>query len=220
MQSLLETEFWQIVGLSIQVAGLAVLIAVVLGIPAACWISLRRPQVKQVCKIFVHTGMAVPPVVLGLFLYLVLSRSGPLAPLGWLFTPYAMIAAQTLLALPFVIGIVLNSLENLPKEFCEQLQTIGATRWQARWMMIREIRSGLLLAIAAALGRSLSEVGAMLMIGGNIAGHTRVMTTAIVLETSQGRFGLAIALSLFLLGLAFLLNLLIMRLGKSGAVSS
>ena len=220
VQNLLDAEFWQIVFLSIQVSGSAVLIAVLLSIPLACWISARQERSKRVLKILIHTGMAIPPVVLGLFLYLLLSRSGPLASLGWLFTSNAMIAAQTLLALPFATGILLNSLENLPKEFSEQLQTIGASPLQARWMMIREIRSGFLLAIAAALGRSLSEVGAMLMIGGNIAGHTRVMTTAIVLETSQGRFGLAIALSMFLLGFAFLLNLFILKLGNSGVVSS
>ena len=160
----------------------------------------------------IYTGMGLPPVVVGLVLYLLLSRSGPLAFLGWLFTPQAMILAQTLLALPLVAGITMNALGAVPRELIAQVRSLGASRWQLRWTILREARHGVLLAIVAALGRSLSEVGAVLIVGGNIRDHTRVLTTSIVLETSKGEFVLALWLGAILLAIALLLNLILLRL--------
>jgi len=156
--------------------------------------------------------MGLPPVVVGLVLYMLFSRSGPLAGLGWLFTPQAMIVAQVILALPFVVGITMASVAAVPGALLPQLRSLGATERQVRWTVLREARHGVLLAVAAAFGRSISEVGAVLIVGGNIQGHTRVLTTAIVLETSKGQFGFALALGGALLALALLVNVLILRL--------
>jgi tungstate transport system permease protein len=159
--------------------------------------------------------MAFPPVVVGLVLYILLSRSGPFAFLGWMFTTEAMIAAQSILALPFVIGITMSSVAAVPTELPEQIRTLGASERQCRWTILREARHGVCFAVAAAFGRSISEVGAVLIIGGNIQGHTRVLTTAIVLETGKGNFEFALALGGALLLMALLVNLIIVRLQGS-----
>jgi tungstate transport system permease protein len=208
----LNTQFWSILWLSLKVSGTAVVISSLIGIPLGAWIGFAEFRGKPIVKALVHTGMALPPVVVGLVLYILLSRSGPLAVLEWLFTPQAMILAQTILALPFVLGITIASVGSVPSELALQLTSLGATRWQCRWTILREARQGVLLAVAAALGRSLSEVGAVLIVGGNILGHTRVMTTAIVLETSKGQFGFALSLGAVLLVLALAINLTILRL--------
>ncbi|GAB4161466.1 MAG: ABC transporter permease [Planctomycetaceae bacterium] len=188
------------------------LISSFLGIPSGVILGLSRSRWKQVCSIIAQTGMALPPVVVGLLLYLMLSRSGPLAFLGWLFTPMAMIVAQTILALPFVVGITMNAVSTVPHELPSQLKTLGASDWQCRWTILREARRGVFLAVAAAFGRSISEVGAVLIVGGNIKGHTRVLTTAIVLETNKGEFEFALTLGVGLLSMALLVNVLILRL--------
>jgi tungstate transport system permease protein len=154
--------------------------------------------------------MALPPVVVGLLVYLLLSRSGPFGGLGWLFTVQAMIIAQVVLTLPFVVGITMTSIAAVPPDLFLQVRSLGASPWQARWTVLREARSGVVLALATALGRSFSEVGAVLMVGGNIERHTRVLTTAIMLETSRGRFGLALGTILMALSLAA--NVAIFRL--------
>lgn len=212
-------QVWSILLLSLQVTGTAVVASSVIGIPVGLWLGLSRFRAKWLVSAAIHTGMALPPVVVGLLLYLVLSRSGPLAFLDWLFTPQAMILAQTLLALPFVTGITMSSVEAVPKELSDQIKSLGASDWQCRWSVLREARQGVLLAIAAAFGRSISEVGAVLMVGGNIQGHTRVLTTAIVLETGKGEFELALMLGLTLLGLALLVNILILRLHGGRALA-
>jgi tungstate transport system permease protein len=176
---------------------------------------VSRGRLTPIVRIVVHTGMAFPPVVVGLVLFILLSRSGPLAFLGWLFTPQAMIAAQVILALPFVVGITMSSVAVVPEQLLPQLRSLGATEMQVRWTVLREARSGLMLAVAAAFGRSISEVGAVLIVGGNIEGHTRVLTTAIVLETSKGQFGFALTLGAALLTLALVVNVLILRLDGS-----
>lgn len=188
------------------------LISSVLGIPAGAWLGLSPSHLIPLLRVVVHTGMALPPVVVGLALYILLSRTGPLAVLGWLFTPQAMIVAQVILALPFVIGITMTSVAAVPRELLSQLRSLGATEHQVRWTVLREARRGVLVALAAAFGRSISEVGAVLMVGGNIQEHTRVLTTAIVLETAKGDFGFALALGAALLTLALLVNVLILRL--------
>jgi len=207
-----HTELLQITLLSLRVSGTAVLIAAAVGVPVGAWLGLARYRFKLLVRSVVHTLMALPPVVVGLVLYILLSRSGPLAGLGWLFTPQAMIAAQVILALPFVVGITMTAVESVPGELMLQVRSLGASRRQARWAVVREARQGVLLALAAAFGRSISEVGAVLIVGGNIAGHTRVLTTAIVLETSKGRFEFALALGAVLLALALGANVLMLRL--------
>ena len=207
-----DLGFWPILWLSLEVSGTAVVVSSLVGVPLGAWMGLAEFRGKPVVKALAHTGMALPPVVVGLVLYILLSRSGSLAFLEWLFTPQAMILAQAVLALPFVLGITMASVASVPRELSLQLTSLGATRWQCRWAVLREARQGLLLAVAAALGRSISEVGAVLIVGGNIQGHTRVMTTAIVLETGKGNFGFALGLGAVLLLLALLVNLTILRL--------
>jgi tungstate transport system permease protein len=204
--TILDADFWSIVWLSLAVSGTAVILSSLVGIPAGAWLGLTRFRLKPLLAAVVHTGMALPPVVVGLLLYILLSRSGPLAFLGWLFTPQAMILAQTILAVPFVTGITMNAVASVPTDLALQLRSLGASDWQCRWAVLREARPGVRLAVAAALGRSVSEVGAVLLVGGNIAGHTRVLTTAIVLETSRGEFAFALALGAALLSLALLVN--------------
>lgn len=197
--------------LSLRVSGTATLISALLGVPLGTWIGLSRSKWRWILTSFVHTGMALPPVVAGLFLYVLLSRSGPLGAFGWLFTPRAMIAAQICLAFPFVVGITMSAVSAVPEELAVQLRTLGASEAQCRWTILREARSGMLLSIAAAFGRSLSEVGAVLIVGGNIEGHTRVLTTAIVLETSKGNFDFALTLGVALLLVAFAVNAAMVR---------
>ena len=208
-------DFWSILWLSLRVSGTAVLISSFIGIPCGVWLGLSRHQGKRLLSAVIHTGMAFPPVVVGLVLYILLSHSGPFAFLGWMFTTEAMIAAQTVLALPFVIGITMSSVAAVPTELPAQIRTLGASERQCCWTILREARHGVLLAVAAAFGRSVSEVGAVLIIGGYIQGHTRVLTTAIVLETGKGNFEFALALGGTLLLMALLVNLIIVRLQGS-----
>ncbi len=210
----LDGDLWSILWLSLRVSGVAVLISSLIGIPCGVWLGLSQRRGRHLLSAVIQTGMALPPVVVGLVLYILLSRSGPLAFLGWLFTPKAMIVAQTVLALPFVIGITMSSVAAVPSELPLQIRTLGASAWQCRWAVLREARHGVLLAVAAAFGRSISEVGAVLIVGGNIQGHTRVLTTAIVLETGKGDFAFALALGAVLLLLALAVNLLIARLQR------
>lgn len=205
------SEIGTIAALSLRVSLTALLISGLCGIPLGVWMGVSRRRPAVVLRWATQLGMALPPVVVGLALYLLLSRSGPLGSLGWLYTARAMIAAQTVLALPFVMGITAASIAAIPMELREQLVALGASKQQITLTLIAEARSGILLAVAAAFGRSISEVGAVLMVGGNIARHTRVLTTAIVLETSKGEFALALALAAVLLAIAGAINWIIIR---------
>jgi tungstate transport system permease protein len=207
-----DSELWPVVRLTLVVSGAAVTLSTLVGVPAGVWLGMARFRGKGVVTALVHTGMALPPVVVGLLVYLLLSRSGPLAPLGWLFTPQAMVLAQVVLALPFVVGITAAAVAAVPADLAFQLRAVGATPRQARRAVLREARPGVALAVATAFGRSVSEVGAVLIVGGNIAGHTRVLTTAVVLETGKGDFPLALALGAVLLALALAVNVAILWL--------
>lgn len=207
-----DPEVWSIVGRSLQVAGSALLLGLLAGVPVGAWLGLARFRGKRLLAALVYTGMGLPPVVVGLAVYLLLSRSGPLAFLDWLFTPRAMVLAQAIIAFPLVAGITMTAVAAVPPELLLQVRSLGATPWQVQWAALREARAGVLLGAAAAFGRVVSEVGAALMVGGNIRGHTRVLTTAIVLETGQGQFALALALGGWLLVLALLANLVVVRL--------
>ena len=214
----LSADIAPIAWLSLRVSLAATLIAAVVGIPLGTWLGLARFRGLGAVRVVVHTGMALPPVVVGLLVYLALSRTGPLGMLGWLYTPQAMVAAQVILALPLVVGITMNAVAAVPPALSLQLRGLGATAGQVRRAVVREARSGVLLAVATALGRSLSEVGAVLMVGGNIAGHTRVLTTAVVLETGKGEFTTALVLGGLLLALALAVNFAILRLQPRAAV--
>ena len=207
----MNSQFWPILSLSLQVSGFAVAISSVIGLPVGVWLGLRRFRGKSFLVGLVQTGMAMPPVVVGLLLYLLLSRSGPLGNWEWLFTPAAMILAQVILCLPFVVGISMAAVAAVPRELQWQLRSIGASERQSQWAMVCEARTGILLSVATAFGRSLSEVGAVWLVGGNIEGHTRVMTTAIVLETGKGHFSLALLLGAVLLSVALVINIVVVR---------
>lgn len=210
----LDPELLGIASLSLQVSGLALLISTILGIPLGAWLGLGRFWGRRLAVAFVYTGMGFPPVVVGLFVYLLLSRRGPLGGLGWLFTPTAMVLAQVIISLPLVAGFTMAAVMGVDPELRPQLVSLGATQRQATWALLREARLGVLVAIIAGFGSIISEVGAVMMVGGNIERYTRVLTTAIVLETQKGNFDLAIALGFILLSIAFLINLFMLRLQR------
>ena len=207
-----DPELAAIVGLTLRVTGIALLLALVLGLPVGALLGLMKRFPGGGCIIpLIYTGMGLPPVVVGLFVYLLLSNQGPLGALGWLFTPSAMVLAQTIIALPLVVGLTLTAVQSLDSLLPLQLRALGATRWQLARTMLAESRLGVF-----AIGSIISEVGAVILVGGNIRGETRVLTTAIVLETRRGQFALAIALGLILLGLSLLANVALYRLQQRG----
>ncbi len=210
----LDPELRGIASLSLQVSGLALLISTILGIPLGAWLGLGRFLGRRLAVAFVYTGMGFPPVVVGLFVYLLLSRRGPLGGWGWLFTPTAMVLAQVVISLPLVAGFTMAAVMGVDPELRPQLVSLGATQRQATWALLREARLGVLVAIIAGFGSIISEVGAVMMVGGNIERYTRLLTTAIVLETQKGNFDLAIALGFILLSIAFLINLFMLRLQR------
>ncbi len=208
----LDPRLLEIVGLSLRVSLGALALSTLIGLPVGAALGLaRRLPARGLLLAALHTGMGLPPVVVGLFVYLLLSRSGPLAGLDWLFTPAAMVAAQVIIALPLVTGLTMAAVGSLDPDLRLQLRALGATTWQTALTLVVEARLGVLAAVAAAFGSIISEVGAVLLVGGNIEGKTRVLTTAIVLETRKGEFALALALGVVLLLLAFLANGLLLR---------
>jgi tungstate transport system permease protein len=196
----------QTILLSLKVSGTATLVAVLLGMPLGVLIGLHRFRGRAFVVALIHTGFALPPVVIGLFVFMMLSRNGPVGGWNLLFTPTAMIIAQALLATPYVAGISLAAVQAVPADVRLQARALGASRVRALWTHMREARLGLVAAVIAGFGAVISEVGAVMMVGGNIAGETRVMTTAIVLETRRGNFRTAVMLGIVLLLLAFVVN--------------
>jgi len=188
------------VGASGLLAGLAV------GVPAGLWLALARFPGRRVILGPAHAGMGLPPVLAGLVVALLLWRSGPLGFLELMYTPGAMIVAQALIATPIVVSLTAAGIQQLGDQLPDQLRALGASRRQLAWLLLKEARLPLLAAAMAAAGRLLSEVGAAMMVGGNIRGETRVLTTAMVLEVRQGQFAMALALGLVLLALALLVN--------------
>ena len=201
------TDILQTILLSIRVSGTATLIAVLLGMPVGALIGLHRFRGRAVAVAVIHTGFALPPVVIGLFVFMLLSRNGPAGQLDLLFTPTAMVFAQALLAAPYVAGITLAAVQAVPSDVQLQARALGASRMRALFTHMGEARIGLVAAVIAGFGAVISEVGAVMMVGGNIAGETRVMTTAIVLETRRGNFRTAVALGVVLLLIAFAVNI-------------
>jgi tungstate transport system permease protein len=212
-----NAEVIQITLLSLQVSGMATMISLLIGLPLGTWLALGRFWGRGFTLSLINTGMALPPVVVGLWVSIFLWRSGPLGDLGWMYTPTAIVIAQMIIAAPVVTGLTAASLQQLDPRLQLQLLGLGASRSQMVWALWREARLPLLAALMAGFGSVISEVGASMMVGGNIRFQTRVLTTATVLETSKGEFGMAIALGLILLLLAYLVNLALTWIQQRGA---
>lgn len=205
----LDDEVLAVTLLSLKISCSATFISLFMGIPAGVFLALSDFPGRRLVISLVNTGMGLPPVVVGLFVTIFLWRNGPLGFLEILYTSSAMILAQAVIATPIVTGITVASIQNLPANLKLQVQALGATRLQTVWILVREARLPLLAAVMAGFGGVISEVGASIMVGGNIKGQTRVLTTATVMETGKGNFDVAIALSLILLVLAFGVNYLL-----------
>src|SRR5262252_8011703 len=214
-----DREIWGILWLSLQVSGAATLISLALGIPAGAALALARFPGRELVVSAVNTGMGLPPVVVGLFVTLLLWRSGPFGDLEILYAPVAIVVAQAVIASPIVTGITLAAVGQVPREFRLQLLALGASRIQMVALVLREARLPMLAAVMAGFGGIISEIGASMMVGGNIKGQTRTLTTAMVLETSKGNFEVAIALALLLLVLIFLVNWLLTAIAAPRALS-
>jgi len=221
-----EVSVWEIIALSLNVSGVSVLIAMAIGIPLGYLIGSRRFAGRRFINVLVNTGMGLPPVVVGLIVYMFLSRSGPV-PDVWewitgqpaprmLFTVPAMVVAQVIISTPLVTGVTAASIGSVPIELRLQARSLGASAWQEAVLTIKEARKGVMAAVVAGFGGIISEVGAVMIVGGNIEHSTRVMTTAIVLESRKGNFGVALALGFILIGLSFVINNGLTALQQSG----
>jgi len=221
-----DSGVWGIIGLSLRVSGISVLIATLIGVPIGYLVAVRRFVGRRLALVLVNTGMGLPPVVAGLIVYVVVSRQGPLfevweqitgtLPERILYTVPVMIAAQVIISTPLVIGVAAAAIGSVPVEMRLQARSLGASPLQEAMLTIREARRGVMAAIVAGFGGIISEVGAVMMVGGNIQGRTQVMTTAIVEETRAGNFGLALALGFILIGIAFVINNGLTALQQSG----
>ena len=209
----------QITWLSLQISGSATLLSLLVGIPAGVGLALAKFPGRGLLIAVVNTGMGLPPVGVGLVVSIFLWRSGPLGPLGLLYTPTAIVIAQFVIAAPIVVGLTVAAMQQLNPKLRLQLLALGASRWQLLWLLMREARLPLLAAVMAGFGGVISEVGASMMVGGNLLGQTRVLTTATVLETGKGNFDVAIALSLILLALVFGVNYLLTWVQQRGRTS-
>ena len=203
-----DAELAQVVGLSLQVSLTAVMIATLIGLPIGALIAVERFRGRQALIVLLNALMGLPPVVVGLLVYLLLSRAGPLGDLGMLFTPTAMVIAQTVLITPIIAALSRQSIDDAWREYDEQLRSLGARRFTAAMTLIWDTRFSLLTIVLAGFGRAAAEVGAVMIVGGNIDGVTRVMTTTIALETSKGDLPLALGLGIVLITLVIALNAL------------
>jgi tungstate transport system permease protein len=201
-----DPEVWAITWLSLEVSGAATIISLLLGMPLGILLAMSRFPGRALAVALVNTGMGLPPVVVGLFVSILLWRSGPLGFLDLIYSPAAIVIAQVVIAFPIVAGLTLTSFQTLNPHLGLQLAGIGASKPQVLWLLCKEARLPLLAAVMAGFGGVISEVGASMMVGGNIRGQTRVLTTATVLEAGKGNFDVAIALGLVLLALSFTVN--------------
>lgn len=204
-----DPEVMGITLLSLQVSGTATLISLLIGISFGTTVALSKFSGRRFVVSLINTGMGLPPVVVGLFVTIFLWRNGPLGFFGILYTPTAMIIAQAIIATPIVMGITLAAIQQLPQKLRLQILSLGATHLQMVWILIKEAKLPLLAAVMAGFGGVISEVGASIMVGGNIKGYSRVLTTATVMETSRGNFDIAIALGIILLLMAYFINLVL-----------
>jgi len=212
----LDKELLEIIFLSLKVSLTALFLASLLGVPLGAFLGLKNFPGKTIVLVLLNTGMGLPPVVVGLFLYMLFSRSGPLGFLHLLYTPTAMIVAQFVLAFPIVTALTQSAIVKVDPIIKLTAKTLGATSFQIALTVIREARYGIFAGIIAGLGRVMAEVGAILIVGGNIAGYTRVMTTTIALETDKGNFELALALGIILLIISFVINVSFYFIQKKG----
>lgn len=213
----LDPALFEIVFLSLRVSGTALIFATLIGIPLGVLMGLSRFFGRRLVIAVLYTGMGFPPVVIGLFVYLVLSRSGPLGSLNLpfipeLFTPAAMVIAQSVISFPLVAGFTMAAVMGVDPQLRQQIQALGATKRQTALAVLAEARVGVIVSVIAGFGSIISEVGAVMLVGGNIEHRTRVLTTAIVLETRKGNFDLALALGAVLLSISFVTNLAVLRL--------
>lgn len=215
----LNKELLGIILLSIKISGTALVAATLIGLPLSALLGFRKFPLKGLIISLLNTFMGLPPVVVGLFVYIFLSRSGPLGFMGLLYTPAAMVIAQTILAFPIVASLCHSALINVDPLIRQASLTLGATPFQISLAIIREARYGIMSGIIAALGRVMAEVGAILIVGGNIAGYTRVMTTTIALETDKGNFELALALGIILLVISLSINMGLHIIQRRGAIT-
>lgn len=216
----LHPDLLHIIALSLKVSGAALFIATFIGLPLGALTGIKRFPGRSLLISLLNTFMGLPPVVVGLFLYLLLSRKGPLGFLALLYTPSAMILAQTILALPIIAALSHAAIIKIDPIVKQAAAALGATPSQITTTVIREARYGITSAVVAAFGRVMAEVGAILIVGGNIAGYTRVMTTTIALETDRGNFELALALGIILLMISFVINMGLHLIQKRGIVHS
>ena len=216
----LNPELLSIIFLSLEVSGTALIIATIIGLPLGALTGLKKFTGRGFSISLLNTFMGLPPVVVGLFLYLLLSRRGPLGFMALLYSPSAMIIAQSILAFPIVAALSHSAIIKIDPLIKRASLTLGATPFQVTTAMVREARYGIMAGIIAALGRVMAEVGAILIVGGNIAGYTRVMTTTIALETDKGNFELALALGIILLVISFVINMALYFIQRKGALQT
>ena len=211
-----NAEVWEITWLSLKISGFATLVSLLVGIPLGIVLAMARFPGRSLAVASINTGMGLPPVVVGLFVSIFLWRSGTLGFLELIYTPTAMIIAQVIIAFPIIAGLTMASFQSLNPNLGLQLLGVGASKPQLLWLLCKEARLPLLAAVMAGFGGVISEVGASMMVGGNVRGQTRVLTTATVLETGKGNFDMAIALSLILLALSFALNFVLTHIQQRG----
>lgn len=214
-----DPELLQITLLTLRVSGTATLISVLIGVPTGLLLALTRFRGRSFLVSLINTGMGTPPVVAGLVVSILLARYGPLGSLDLLYTPTAMIIAQCVIAIPIVMGFTMAGIQQLNPKLQHQILALGASRRQLYWLLIREARLSILAAVIAGFGGVISEVGASMMVGGNIHGYSRVLTTSIVLETGKGNYDVAIALSIILLALVWMITFALTWLQQRGRTS-
>lgn len=202
-----DKEIIEITWLTLRISLTAMFISTLIGIPAGMLIGLTRFPGRKLILVFIHIGMGLPPVVAGLWITILLWRSGPLGHLSLLFTPTAIVMAQVLVSLPIVVGLTASALQQIDNKLIWQMKALGANKLQTLIILLKETKIPILAAIIAGLGRIMAEVGAAMMVGGNILGETRILTTSIVMEVSKGNFNVAIALSFILMTIALLVTI-------------
>jgi tungstate transport system permease protein len=216
--SAFSPDVWEIIWLSLRVSGSAVFFSVFIGVPIGYLLGMTRFAGRAAFLVLLNTAMGFPPVVIGLFVYMALSRSGPLGGLELLFSPVAMVIAQVILSAPLVAGVTTASIASVPRDLRLQMRALGASRLQESLSVLGEARKGVMASVIAAFGQIISEVGAVMIVGGNIEGDTRVMTTAILFNVRRGDFGLAMAWAMVLIGIALTINIALTSLQNVGVV--
>ncbi len=211
-----DPEVWQVIGLSLFVSGMAVAIAMVVGIPTGYAIGMSRFAGRSALMVLVNTAMSFPPVVIGLFVYLSLIKAGPLGFLDILYSPPAMILAQFLLAAPLVTGLTAAAVASVARDVRIQVRALGASRFQEAFAVLKEARRGVAASVVAGFGGVISEIGAVSIVGGNINHYTNVMTTSIASEVANARFGMAMAWAMVLIGIAIIVNIVLTSLQNAG----